>query len=62
MSISEIADALERAPRQGADKDQPEGSRTAVFSDTVLNMMARELRLALADRPDAETFEGRESL
>jgi len=61
MSISEIADALERAPRQGADKDQPEGSRTAAFSDTVLNMMARELRLAVADRPDAETFEGRES-
>ena len=60
MSIPEIADALERAPRQGADKDQPEGSRFAVFSDTVLYKMARELRLASADRPDAETFEGRE--
>ena len=62
MSISEIADALERAPRQGADKDHPEGSRYVVFSDTALNAMARELRLAVADRPDAETFEGRESL
>ena len=61
MSIAEIADALERAPRQGADKDQPEGSRYAVFSDTALNAMARELRLASADRPDAETFDGRES-
>jgi nicotinamidase-related amidase len=61
MSISEIADALERAPRQGADKDHPERSRFAVFSDTALNAMARELRLAVADRPDAETFEGRES-
>jgi hypothetical protein len=61
MSIPEIADALERAPRQGADKDQPEGSRFAVFSDTVLNRMARELRLASADRPKAETFERRQA-
>jgi len=61
MSISEIADALERAQRQGAEKDQPEGSRYAVFSDTALNAMARELRLASADRPDSETFDGRES-
>ena len=62
MSISEIADALERAPRQGADKDHPEGSRYVVFSDTALNAMARELRLAVANRPDADSFEGRESL
>jgi nicotinamidase-related amidase len=61
MTVAEIADALERAPRQGADKDHPEGSRYVVFSDTALNAMARELRLAVADRPDAETFEGRES-
>jgi hypothetical protein len=61
MSISEIADALERAPRQGADKEQSEVSRGAVLSDTALHTMARELRLAVADRPDAETFEGRES-
>ena len=50
MSIPEIADALERAPRQGADVEQPEA----------LNTMARALRLASADRPDAETFEGRQ--
>jgi len=61
MTIPEIADALESAPRQGAEKDQPEGSRYAVFSDTALTTMAREMRLAAADRPDAETFEGRES-
>jgi hypothetical protein len=61
MSIPEIADALERAQRHGADKDQPEGSRFAVFSDTALQAMARALRLASADRPDVETFEGRES-
>jgi nicotinamidase-related amidase len=61
MNIAEIADALERAPRQGANKDQPDGSRYAVFSDTALNAMARELRLASADRPHAETFDGRES-
>ena len=61
MTVAEIADAMERAPRQGAEKDQPEGSRFVVFSDTALNAMARELRLASADRPDAETFDGRES-
>jgi hypothetical protein len=56
MSISEIADALEGAERQGADKDHPEGSRYAVFSDTALQTMARDLRLASADRPDVETL------
>jgi nicotinamidase-related amidase len=61
MTVAEIADAMERAPRQGAEKDQPEGSRFVVFSDTALNAMVRELRLASADRPDAETFDGRES-
>ena len=60
MTIPEIADALERAQRQGAEKDQPEGSRYAVFSDTALQAMARALRLASAGRPDVETFEGRE--
>jgi len=30
MSISEIAEALERAQRQGADKNRPEGSRYAL--------------------------------
>ena len=58
MTIPEIADALERADRQGADKDHPEGSRYAVFSDTSLKTMARDLRLASADRPDVETFGG----
>ena len=57
MSIQEIADALECAPRQGAETDQPEGARYAVFSDTALAAMARDLRLASADRPAAETFE-----
>jgi hypothetical protein len=56
MTIPEIAEALERAERQGADKDRPEGSRYAVFSDTALQNMARALRLASADRPDVETF------
>jgi hypothetical protein len=58
VTIVEIADALERAPRQGTDKDKPEGSRFATFSDTALNQMARDLRLAAGDRPDAKTFGG----
>ena len=58
MSIPEIADALDGAPRQGADKDQPEGSRYVIVSDTLLTTLARDLRLASAGRPEAETFEG----
>jgi hypothetical protein len=60
MSIPEIADVHERAPRQGAETDRPEGARYAVFSDTALAAMARDLRLASTDRPAAETFERRE--
>ena len=61
VTIAEIADAFERAPRQGAEKDKPEGSRFATFSDTALNQMARDLRLAAGDRPDSEAFGGLQS-
>ena len=54
MSIAEIIDALEGAPRQGADVDDPEGARYVVFSDTAIKRITRELRLAAAERPDAE--------
>ena len=60
MSIPAIADALERTPRQAAEMDQPKGVRYAVFSDAALAAMARDLRLASADRAAAETFERRE--
>jgi len=56
MTVREIADALERAPRQGAAVDEPEGSRFVVISDTALTKLTRELRLAAADRPESETF------
>lgn len=56
MSVTEIAEALERAPREGAPVDKPEGSRYATFSDTVLQRFTRDLRLAAAERPDAESF------
>lgn len=38
--------------------DDPEGSRVVVFSDTALRQIARELRLAAAEWPDAEYLEG----
>jgi hypothetical protein len=56
MSIPEIADA--RAPRQGADKDQPEGS--VVISETVVNLVnliIKELRKGFPERPSAEYFD-----
>lgn len=57
-TVLDIADALEEAPRQGGAMDDPEGSRVVVFSDTALRRIARELRLAAAERPDAEYLEG----
>ena len=56
MSILDIADALEGAPRQGDAVDDPEGSRYGVFSDTAMQKITRELRLAAAERPGAESF------
>jgi hypothetical protein len=52
MGITEIIDALERAPRQGATVDDPEGARYVVISETALNKIVRELRLV--ERQDAE--------
>ena len=54
MSITEIIDALERAPRQGAATDEPEGARVVVISETALRKIVRALRLI--ERPDAEYF------
>ncbi len=57
MGITEVIDALERAPRQGAAVDDPEGARCVVISETALNRIIRELRQALSERPDAEYFD-----
>ena len=59
MNITEIADALEAAPRRGAAADDPEGVRYALLSDTLLQRMARDLRLAAAERIEAEEFGAR---
>ena len=56
MSVADVIDALERAPRQGAATDDPEGARDVVISETALNKMIRELRLGSAERPGAEYF------
>jgi hypothetical protein len=52
MRITEIIDALERVPRQGAAVDDPEGARYVVISETALKAIVRELRLV--GRQDAE--------
>ena len=56
MTVTEIAEVLENAPRRGGDVDRPEGIRYAMFSDTMLKRMAQDLRLAAGDRPDVEEF------
>lgn len=57
MSVQDVIDALERAPRQGAAVDEPEGARVVVISETALNRIIRELRVGSAERPDAEYFQ-----
>jgi hypothetical protein len=52
MPIREIIDGLESAPRHGASVDDPEGSRFVVISETAMNRIICELRLA--ERTDAE--------
>lgn len=52
MGITEIIDALERVPRQGAAADDPEGARYVVISVTALKAIVRKLRLV--ERQDAE--------
>ena len=57
MSIADVIDALERAPRRGAPVDEPEGARFVVISETALNRIIRELRLGSAERPDVENLQ-----
>lgn len=40
ISLEEIANVLRFAPRMGAEKDIPEGSRYIVLSDTLANRLA----------------------
>lgn len=56
MPLEEVIDALERAPRQGAAADEPEGSRYVVISETALNRIVNELRKWLGERSGAEYF------
>ena len=60
MNITDIADALEGAPRQGAAVDDPEESSYVVFSDMAIQRITRELRLAAAVRANAESFRARQ--
>lgn len=50
MGLREVLEALEIATRQGAEQDAPEGSRYAVFSDTLLSLMADAVRHAIEER------------
>ena len=58
MTIREIADGLDKTPRQGAAVDDPEGSRFVLLSDTFLRRITRDLRLASGERLDAEYTSG----
>jgi hypothetical protein len=54
MNVREISEAIERRATAGAEAQEDYASM-----DSVSETMARDLRLASADRPDAETFGAR---
>jgi len=55
MRIGEIIDALEQAPRQGAEVDEPQGARYIVINTTLLDRILRRLRVA-ERREDVEVL------
>jgi hypothetical protein len=55
--LPELIDSLERSPRQGAAADDPEGARYVVISEAAVNLIIKELRKGLPDRPGAEYFD-----
>ncbi len=42
--LDEIADSLDKADREGADKDTPEGARYIIMSDTLARQIAETMR------------------
>lgn len=45
--LAQLADALERTPREGADRDEPEGARIVRLSDTVARALVQAIRREL---------------
>jgi len=43
-TIKEIRQGLEKIPRHGFEKDEPEGARYVVISDTLLNLIIKALK------------------
>lgn len=43
MNINDITQILKNAPRMGAEKDEPEGTRFIQISDSLANKIAQEL-------------------
>jgi hypothetical protein len=44
VTLRDIADGLDKAERQGANKDDPEGSRFIILSDTLAKIMSEAIR------------------
>ena len=49
QTIRRAITVLRDAPRQGADRDEPEGSRYIQISDTLANELADQLRGLITD-------------
>jgi hypothetical protein len=48
--VEEIIEILKNAHRHGAEKDEPEGARYIVISDTLANRLVKELKEYLDER------------
>lgn len=49
LTHNEVLGLIEDMPRQGADVDSPEGSRTVTISDTLLKQIVARLRATYED-------------
>jgi hypothetical protein len=54
MTIPEIAEALENAPRVATV--EPPFARHVMLCEEVVQQMTRDLRLAAGERPETESF------
>ena len=48
MTLETIIEMFEKAPRLGIDKDEPEGSRYVILSDTLANEIVDHLKFLIA--------------
>jgi len=60
ITFHNVLDILEKAPRLGSDKDEPEGTRYIIISDTLAKKMIAALEAYEADQEVERRISGLE--